>query len=112
MNTMQSAASTPAMTVFTFVGKTAMTPCMPVQRVLRGSYYIKLLFAPGGPIDILYLAKNGAAPTTGVIDLGARIAIATVSDAFWNHIGSPHAALKVCIEYDPATGAIIEVYEC
>ena len=89
-----------------------MTPCLPVSRLLKGGAMLKLQFAPGGPIDLLYLTNSGAAPTSGVIQLGARVAIASVSDEFWHHISSPHSALKVCIEYDPDSGAIIEVYEC
>jgi hypothetical protein len=105
-------ASSP-MTTTSLLGMTAMTPCMPVQRTLRGGSLIKLVFTAGaGPIDLLHLYKNGTAPTSGLIDLGGRNALAYVTDIFWNHIGSPHQNLKVCIEYDPGTGVIIEVYEC
>ncbi len=91
---------------------TAMTPCMRVQRLFTGVSTKKLVFAPGGPVDVFYLYKNGTNSTTGTIDLGGRNALAYVTDDFWNYIGRPHQNLKVCIEYDPATGVIIEVYEC
>ena len=89
-----------------------MTPCTLVQRVMKGGTLLKLQLAAGGPIDFIYLYKSGTNPTTGVVDLPTKNAIANVTDAFWTHICSPHPALKMCVEYDPATCAIIEVYEC
>jgi|GEM_PF-5175571 len=94
-----------------FVRKTAMTPCMTVQRLLKGSYYLKLTLA-GGPIDLLYLGRNGSEPTSGAIDLASLSAIATVSAGFWDHVRATPVPFKICIEYDPNTGAIIEIYEC
>lgn len=94
-----------------FVGKTAMTPCMTVQRKLNGAYYIKLTLA-NGPITTLYLGRDGSDPTSGAIDLGSLSAIATVGAGFWDHIRVTAVPFKICIEYDPNTGAIIEIYEC
>jgi len=109
---MQSASPHTPLTVFTFLGRTAMTPCTLVQRIMKGGTLLKLQLKPGGPIDFIYLYRNGTNPTTGLVDLPSKNAIANVTDDFWNHIASPHSSLKMCVEYDPATFAIIEVYEC
>lgn len=95
-----------------FVGKTDMTPCMTVQKRFRGPYYIRLTFPSDGLIDVLYLAPGESDPTSGAIDLGSKIAIATVSAWFWEHVRVATLPFKLCIEYDPNTGSIIEVYEC
>lgn len=107
-----ASCSTSPLALSIFVGKTAMTPCMTVQRVFRGPYYIRLTFPPGSPIDVLHLARGDSEPTSGAIDLGSKMGIATVSAWFWDHVRLAPLPFNVCIEYDPNTGAIIEVYEC
>jgi hypothetical protein len=94
-----------------FIGKTAMTPCMVVEKRFPGAYYLKLTLT-GGPITLLYLGRDGTDPTSGAIDLGSHSAIATVSAWFWDHVRVATLPFKICIEYDPNTGAIIEIYEC
>jgi hypothetical protein len=102
-------AASSSLLVFT---KTATTPCMPVQKLLKGSYYLKLVFAPGLPLEALYLGKDGTDPTNGTVDLGSKTAVATVSADFWTHVRDAPQQVSVQVEYDPNTLAILEVYRC
>jgi hypothetical protein len=101
----------PSIAMSIFVGKTAMTPCMNVERRFAGGYYIKLTLS-GGPITLLYLGRGSTDPTSGAIDLASQSAIATVTAGFWDRVRVEPLPFRICVEYDPTTGAIIEIYEC